>query len=87
MQKHGVKTLNRDRDSLKEEQNLSVISHLKYERFCDLGLSESPMLKSWMDLGFQLTPAETHTVLWDRRIWLSFCLLPDQLQVRGLTCL
>ena len=25
MQKHGVKTLNRDRDSLKEEQNLSVI--------------------------------------------------------------
>ena len=26
------------------------------------------MLKSWMDLGFQLTPAEKHTVLWDRRI-------------------
>jgi len=26
MQKHGVKTLNRDRDSLKEEQNLSVIA-------------------------------------------------------------
>jgi len=26
MQKHGVKTLNRDRDSLKEEQNLSVIT-------------------------------------------------------------
>jgi len=26
MQKHGVKTLNRDRDSLKNEQNLSVIS-------------------------------------------------------------
>ena len=24
MQKHGVKTLNRDRDSLKEEQNLSA---------------------------------------------------------------
>jgi len=28
MQKHGVKTLNRDRDSLKEEQNLSVIALL-----------------------------------------------------------
>jgi len=26
MQKHRVKTLNRDRDSLKEEQNLSVIT-------------------------------------------------------------
>jgi len=26
MQKHGVKTWNRDRDSLKEEQNLSVIT-------------------------------------------------------------
>jgi len=26
MQKHGVKTLNRGRDSLKEEQNLSVIT-------------------------------------------------------------
>jgi len=26
MQKHGVITLNRDRDSLKEEQNLSVIT-------------------------------------------------------------
>ena len=48
--KHGVKTLNRDRDSLKEEQKLCC--HLKYEKFCDLGLSESPMLKSWMDLGF-----------------------------------
>jgi len=26
VQKHGVKTLDRDRDSLKEEQNLSVIA-------------------------------------------------------------
>jgi len=26
MQKHGVKTLNRDRDSLKEDLNLSVIT-------------------------------------------------------------
>ena len=42
MQKHGVKTLNRDRDSLRAEQNLC--HHLKYERFCDLGLSESPTL-------------------------------------------
>jgi len=33
-----------------------------------------------MDPGFQLTPAEKHAAqLCDRRIWLSFCLLPDQL--------
>ena len=30
MQKHGVKTLNRDRDSLKEEQNLSASYYYYY---------------------------------------------------------
>jgi len=34
VQKHGVKTLNRDRDSLKEEQNLSL---QRYEIFLFVG--------------------------------------------------